>query len=47
MQKMWLVGAEQNEDLQQSGHAATDWDKRAKDEGTSKDDYSRNLPHGN
>ena len=40
------MGAQQNEDLQQSGDAATDWRKRPKQEGSGEDDYSRNLPGG-
>lgn len=47
MQKIWLVGAYQNEDLQQSGEAATDRCKHPKEEDSGKNDYSRNLPGGN
>src|SRR5215471_6832597 len=47
MQRIWLVGTQQNENLQQSGEAATDRGKRPKEEGPGKDDYARDLPGGN
>ena len=47
MKRIYLVGAQQLENLEQSGNAANDRDKRSKEEGSGKDDYSGNLPHGN
>jgi hypothetical protein len=41
------MGAQQHEALQQSGEAASDGGKHPEEEGSGKDDYSRNLLGGN
>ena len=41
------MGPQQHEDLEQSGEAASHWGKHPEEEGSGKDDYSRNLPGGN
>jgi len=47
MKRIWLVGANQHNDLQQSGKAATDWGNNSQEEGSGKYDYCNNLPDRN